>query len=824
MRELAKHLEITLRSFARQPGMVLIVVLTLALGIGATTSLFAYLAAILRPVLDAPDPERVVWVYTGNDEQPQNVASNPEFRDLQRQRTGLADLVAFTACAASVGQGQGQGSTFAWGELVSGGFFPFFGVRPERGRLLGAADDLPGAEPVVVVSHDFWAGTLAGDPAAIGRPLRLNTATFLLVGVLPAGFRSYGHTSPIYVPLAQADRLTGLPRLEAREVRLVSLIGRLAPGVSPRQAREALARTARALDQTAPLADGKRRFSFASATTYDTAQAGSDPYLPAARVLMAAALLFLLLACANVANLLLARATVRQRELGIRAALGASRRRLVAALLSESLVLCLAGGAVGLAFAVLMTRRIESYVLTDPGGFTGWSSHDHILRLDARVLAFAIAAALLCGLLCGLAPALRILRGDLLTAVKTDAAGATGPAGALGPRKLLVVAQVGLSVLLLLGGSLLVRTLRNAEHTSPGFDPSRLLMLSLYVPRNIGAPEVGAAAIYRRVLEEASDLPGVRSATLTLTVPLAGNTRDTRVARPDRPDQHVPVSYDLVAPGYFETLRIPILAGRSLDARDRRNSPPVVVISRTLARSLWGEANALGRTISIPDPPPRPGQPPGPLFEVVGVAGDVHSASVVKPAEPFLYLPVEQRSHTRLTLIVRTAGSPAALAPALRQAVRAAHPDLSIIDLTTCDEQMGRSLAQQRMHAEIASFFGLMGLAVSVVGLFGLLSYTVSLRVREFGIRMAIGAQPGNLEALVLRQGMGLVATGLALGLLGALGLIRLLQNLLFGVAATDPLSFLGVAAGLVVVTLFACYLPAHRAAQLDPLEALRGR
>jgi putative ABC transport system permease protein len=822
MRELAKHLEITLRSFARQPGLVLIVVLTLALGIGASTSLFAYLGAILWPRIDTPAPERVGAVYTGIPEELRVTSSYPEFLDLQRQQTAVRDLIAFTAFASSVGQG--QTSTFAWGEMVSGGFFPFFAARPERGRLLLPADDLPGAEPVAVASHAFWQGTLGGDPAAIGRPLRLNTRTFTLVGVLPAGFQAYGHTSPVYVPLTQADWLTGAPRLENRDSRFLNLLGRLAPGVHLRQAREALARTARALDQTAPLADGKRRFGFIPATTYDPGQPGSDPYLAPARVLMAAALLFLLLACANVANLLLARATARQREVGIRAALGAGRRRLVAGVLSESLVLCLAGGAVGVAFAALMARRIDSYVLTDPGGFVGWSSNDHFTRLDVRVLAFAIGIALLCGLLCGLAPALRILRGDLLAAVKTDSAGATGPAGALGPRKLLVIAQVGLSVLLLLGGSLLVRTLRNAEHAQPGFDPARLLMLSLYVPRNVGTPGEGAIALYRRVLEEASALPGVQSATLTLTVPLAGNTRNTSVASTDRPDQRLPVSYDLVAPGYFETLRIPLLAGRSLDRRDRRDSPPAVVVSQSLAKALWGTTNVLGRTLSSHDPAPARGEPAGSVFEVVGVVGDVHSSSVVKAAEPALYFPLEQRFHSRLTLIARTAAAPATLAPALRRAVRAEHPDLSIIDLTTCDEQMRRSLSQQRMHAEIASFFGLMGLAVSLVGLFGLLSYTVSLRVREFGIRMAIGAQPGHLEALVLRQGMALVAVGLALGLLGALGLIRLLESLLFGIAATDPLTFLGVAASLVVVTLVACYVPAHRAAQLDPLEALRGR
>jgi predicted permease len=828
MRELAKHLEITLRSFARQPGIAAIVVLTLALGIGASTSLFAYLAAILWPRIDAPSPERVGAVYTGIPEELRVTSSYPELLDLQRQQTAVRDLIAFTAFASSVGQG--DTSTFAWGELVSGGFFPFFATRPERGRLLQAADDLPGAEPVAVVSHAFWLGTLGGEPAAIGRPLRLNTKLFTLVGVLPAGFRAYGHTSPLYVPLSQADRLTGVPRLDNRESRFLNLLGRLAPGVHLLQAREALARTARALDAAAPLVDGKRRFGFIPSATYDSDQPGADTYIAPARVLMAAALLFLLLACANVANLLLARATARQRELGIRAALGAGRRRLVAGVLSESLVLCLAGGAVGVAFAVLMARRIDSYVLTDPGGFVGYSSHDRFTRLDLRGFAFATGIALLCGLLCGLAPALRILRGDLLAAVKTDSAGATGPAGALGLRKLLVIAQVGLSVLLLLGGSLLVRTLRNAEHAKPGFDPAHLLMLSLYVPRNLGSADpagpanLGAATLYRRVLEEASALPGVRSATLTLTVPLAGNTRNTSVASPDQPDRHVTVSYDMVAPGYFETLRIPMLAGRSLDHRDRRDSPPVVVVSQSLAKALWGTTNPLGRTLTTHDPAPARGEPAGSQFEVVGMAGDVHTSSVVQPAEPALYFPIEQRFHSRLTLIARTAGSPASVAPALRRTVRAANPDLSIIDLTTCEEQMRRSLAQQRMHAEIATLFGLMGLAVSAVGLFGLLSYTVSLRVREFGIRMAIGARPGNLETLVLRQGMALVAAGLVLGLLGALALIRLLESLLFGIAATDPLSFIGVATGLVVVTLVACYLPARRAAQLDPLEALRGR
>ncbi len=820
MTQFPKHLLHALRSFARQPGMVAIVVLTLALGIGASTALFAYLVAIVWPAMDAPEPERVVWLYAGTAEALRAPSSYPEYLDLQRQQTAVRDLVGFTNFAASVGHGQTSG--FAWGQLVSGGYFPFFGVRPEVGRLLQPTDDRADAEPVVVASHFFWKGFLGGDPAAVGRTLRLNGHTFTLAGVAPEGFRGWGRAAALYVPLAQSERVMGLPRLENRELRWLFLFGRLAPGVALEPAREALRVTANALDEEAPLADGKRRFALVPATEYDP-EIGADMNLSGARILMAAALLFLLLACANVANLLLARATVRQREWGIRASLGASRRRLVSSVLSESLLLCLAGGALGLVFAIGLGRRIESYVNTSPGGLGDMSQGNELVRLDLRVFAFALLIAALCGLLCGLAPVLRVLRGDLLAAVKSDAAGTGEPARALVPRKLLVIAQVGLSVLLLLGGSLLVRTLRAAERIDPGFDPEKLLLASLYVPRSVGTAEEGASAVYRRVLEETAALPGIESATLAHVVPLAGWSRGTQVERSERPGEAVDSFYNLVAPDYFETLGIRILQGRALDDRDRRGSPPAVVISRALAVKLWGAENPMGRRLSITDPQPRPGEPDG-LFEVVGVAEDVRNSSTVEPPGPLVYLPIEQRSHSRLTLLVRSASSAAGVAPGLRRALRAAHPDLSIVDLVTCGEQMRRSLAGQRMHAEIAGLFGLLGLGVSVVGLFGLLSYTVSLRVREFGIRMAIGANPRNVERLVMRQGMGLVAVGLVLGLAGALALTSLLESLLFGVAADDPLTFLGVAAGLILVTLAACYLPAHRAAQLDPLAALRER
>lgn len=823
MREIANHIAITLRSFARQPGMVLIVVLTLALGIGASTALFGYLAAITWPKIDAPEPDRVVWIYLGNPQELRIPSSYPDFLDLQRRQTAVREVVGFSPFGASVGYG--QTAAFAWGEMVNGSYFSLFNVRPELGRLIVAADDRPGAEPVVVASHFFWQGTLGGDPGLIGKPLRLNGETFTLVGVTPASFRGYGHVPALYAPLTQSDRVTGLSRLEKREVRIVSQLGRLAPGVTLEQANQALALLGRNLDAAAPLPDGPRKTAVTAATTYDPADGGEGSYIDAARVLMAAALLFLLLTCANVANLLLARATVRQRELGIRASLGASRRRLVGTVLSESLLLCFLGGLVGMVFAVWMAHRIETYLLVAPG-LGGWSEGDKLIWLDLRVFTFALLVALACGVLCGLAPVLRVMRGDLLAAVKSDAAGAVGgPSSALMLRKLLVIAQVGLSVLLLLGGGLLARTLHNAESVGLGFDPARILMASLYVPRNAGSAEEGTSQIYRRVLEQAEGMPGVESASLTYVVPLTGFTQTTRVTPQEQPDKTADAVYNSVSPSYFETLGIKALQGRLLEERDRRDAPAAVVVSRALARQLWGDVNPVGRILSVPDLPVRPADA-GPDFEVVGVTEDARLVSAVEPPGPALYFSVAQRSYPRLTLLVRAAASasPASLAPDLRRAVLAAHPDLSIVDLLSGSEQLGRSLSQQRMHAEIAGLFGLMGLGVSVVGLFALLSYLVSLRVRELGVRMAIGAQPADVQRLVLRQGMGLVAVGLVLGLAGALGLTRLMKSLLYGVAANDPSTFLWVALGLTLVTLLACYLPARRAAQLDPLAALRNQ
>ena len=820
MRHLARTLSTTVRSLARQPQVTGPAVLTLALGIGALTALFAYLAAMLWPRLEIRDAERLVWVYSGTAEEPRQSTSYPDVMELLRRQSAVSELAAYSPFGSSVGLA--EQTTYAWGQFVSGGYFSFVDAAPAAGRLLGPEDDRPEAPLVAVVSHRFWKGALGGDPHAVGHTVRLNGLPVTLVGVIPEGFTGLGLSASIYVPLVHADRISGLERIEKRDLRWVYLAGRLAPGLSQPAAQAAMDQLARALDETAPLAEGKRRISLVAAGQYDpTPGEGGDPYLASAQILMAAAGLFLLLGCASIANLLLARATARQREWAIRAALGAGRLRLAGSVLLESLLLCLAGAAAGLPCAALLARRIDSFVVTPLPGFGNWGEGMTLVRLDARSILFACGTALACALLGGLAPVLRMMRRDLLDPLKSDAAGSGTAAGALNARRLLVVAQVALSVVLLLDGGLLVRSLQGAQSLDPGFSPDRLLLASFYLPRSAGAGK--GTALYTRILDEARTIPGVTAATLTQVAPLSGVSRDMQVAPREKPQARIQITYNMVAPDFFATVGIPVLQGRPLDRRDRVDAAPAVVVNGMLARKLWGTTtNVLGRQIEVAEPP-KPGEP-GPVFEVVGVTADVRSVSPVKPAEPQIYFSHEQRSAARMTVAVRTSGPPLAAAGGLRRALRAVHPDLSVIEMMSCRDQLDRVLVLPRMYAEVAGLFGLLGLAVAMVGLFGLLSYSVSLRGREMGIRMAVGARPRDVRRLVVRQGMALVAAGIALGVALALSSARLLASLLFGVGAADPLTYILVPAVLTLVAFFACDLPARRAAGFDPARVLRSQ
>ncbi|MEA2562690.1 MAG: hypothetical protein QOH06_4194 [Acidobacteriota bacterium] len=821
MRELPRQLSAAFRSLSRQPAVMVPAVLTLALGIGADTALFAYLASTLWETVDAPHPERIVSVHSGTGQDRWMIFSYPELRDLRERQSVVTDLFGTSRFGASVSDG--QRTSFAWGGLVTGNYFSFFNTRPVVGRLLQPADDRPGAPPVMVLSHRFWVGTLGGDPGVVGRELRINGTGVTVVGVAAAGFQGMNYASAFYVPALLTDRLA-TPRIDNRGARWLGVFGRLAPGVSLEKAQAGLDVLGRALDAAVPLPGGEaRRMTVRSFGSVDP-ELQDDELLDRTRMLMGMASAFLLLGCASIANLLLARAISKQREWGIRASLGASRAWLLSGVLAESLVLCLLGGLLGLGVAGGLARRIESFVTTSPIGVGDWSAGTKLVRFDARTAAFAALITVLCAFLGALGPVFRVLRGDLLGPLKSDAS-ALGFGGGLAPRKVLVVVQIGLSVLLLLTGGLLVRTLSQAQRVDPGFDPDGLLLVTVNIPRSVMAGE-GGAGIYRRVLEEARQTPGVASASLANNLPVSGWSRLVQAASLDRQDEQIDVAFNTVSPDYFKTVGIPILAGRALDDRDREESPRAVVVSRRMAQRLWGGGPAVGRSLRIVDPAaPEIGERP---FEVVGVARDIRSTLLEEPG-PMVYFSSGERKLPRMTLLVRSAASLASLAsiatvaPALRRSLQQAHPDLAVVELVDCREHLARGLAEQRMHAEIAGLFALLGLGVAVLGLFGLLSYSVSLRGRELGIRMAVGAHPRDVQRLVLRQGMALVAWGVAGGLAGAFAVSRAMAGMLYGVEATDPLTFVAVPVVLALISLIACYLPARRAARLDPTVALKG-
>src|SRR6185369_8832512 len=495
----------------------------------------------------------------------------------------------------------------------------------------------------------------------------------------------------------------------------------------------ALAGLAHALDESNPLTDSKRHITVARRTGLDLDPEGQsgNSYFAASRILMAAALLFLLLGCASVANLLLARAAARQREWGIRAALGAGRLRLAGGVLLESLLLSLAGAAAGLPMARLLTHRFGAQLGLGTAGFGDPPAGHELVPLDGRAFAFALAAALFCTLLGGLGPVLRLTRRDLLEPLKSDAAGSGTSGRALAVRRVLVVAQVALSVLLLLGGGLLVRSLSHAADTDPGFPTDHLLLSTVYVPRQV-AEGKRLEEIYGQAVDAVRAVPGVSAASMVQIAPLSGYLRAAKAAARERPDAKIPIAYNQVGPGYFATMGIPILAGRALDERDRRDAAPAVVVSQALARRFWGDGgteNAVGRTLEMTDPP-HAGDA-GPVFTVVGVVRDVRVKSLVDAPEPVVYFAYAQRLHPRMTMLARTAVSPLTLRPQLRKALRSVSPDLAVVDLMTCTEQIDRGLLLPQMYAEVAALFGLLGLVVAVAGLFGLLSYSVSLRGRE---------------------------------------------------------------------------------------------
>jgi len=791
-------LRFALRTLRKNPGFTAATVVTLALGIGANTAIFSVVNGVLLRPLPFPEPGRILalWQNDLGDGIVKNTVSMPNFLDWRDQNTVFAAMAAYGLDAVTI-----AGPTAPVRVRianVSEGFFDVMGIAPLLGRSFGPEDHRPGVPPAIVLSRATWQASFGADPTVVGRQIRLDGQSATIVGVMPEGFsfpRNVGGWKPRTIDPAT---------MPGRGLVYLQVVGRLKPGVTLPEARAEMTAIAGRLEREYPEANPGVGITMLPLQE-DLVGDVRTPLL----VLLGAVACVLLIACGNVANLLLARGVGRQREVAVRVALGAARWRVVRQFFAENLLLAALGGLAGLLAGLWSFAALTSLLPAD-------LPRADDVRLDGTVLAFTVAVSMLAGLVFGLLPALNASRADLADALRERVVAGAG-------RRLrngLVVAEMALAMTLLVGAGLLVVSFTRLQAVPPGFDPSRVLASSIVLPSSRYATPDSEIAFYRRVLDELRAIPGMESVGAVTTLPLQGSELALSFAiegRPEpTPDDTPDASFDAVTADYFRTLRIPILAGRAFTPADDRDAPPVVMVSESLARRYWPGEDVVGRRIRVDwgdDPPFR---------EIVGVVADVHHAELGTAPAPTMYTPIAQVPFRFAYLVARTAGDPAALSGAVRTAIGRVDPDLAPGTVAPFERTVSASVAQPRFRSRLVAGFAALALLLAVIGLSGVLSYSVAQRRGEIGVRMALGARSSEILRLVLREGLALASAGVALGAVGAVTLRNTLDSLLFGVSAVDARIYLGLAALLTAVALVAAYLPARRAARVDPVTALR--
>jgi predicted permease len=799
----------------KSPGVTLVAVLTLAIGIGANTAIFSVVDAILWRPLPAPRPDRLVALYTtGADGAGYRTLSYPDyehFRDNQKNFSGLAAYVRILVNLREGDQIERIGS-----ELVAGNFFGVLGVRAAAGRLISVEDDQGiGGRPVAVISHRMWRERFKSDPGVIGRTVNLNSNDYTVIGVAPAGYSSplldWGKQPDVWLPLSMQPQAmptgSSVDLLRDRAAVWLMAVGRLKDGVDFKQGEAEIRTLAAQLESAWPKSNAGKKgvlLPAGQARFWPSYRQEITRFLTMLGVMVA---LVLLIACFNVANLLLARATERRKETAVRLALGAGRWRLARQWLTESLLLALLSSGVGLLLAVWLMELLTSVQLP----FKIRLAMD--LRLDPRVLGFTLLAAVATSLIFGLAPAWRAASLNLVGALK-DSGDFGGRLSRLSVGSLFVIAQVALSLTLLLGAGLLARSLWKLREINPGFNSERVMLADLDLDPREFSPEQGMR-FYQRLLERVRALPGVESASLVKNAPISmGRMTMPPVAAEGREGDSLAAEPGYISPGYFQTLGVRLTRGRDFDARDRGDAERVVIVNQLLADRLWPNQDAIGRRMTFV------GQRV-PLT-VIGVAPVMKYHALSESPTPYYYFPLFQRYLGSMMLQVRTAGEPIALGPAVRAATRETDPRVFPGEIGSVDKQIDLALSQPRMAATFSVMLGIVALTLAAMGLSGVIAYSVSRRTREIGVRMALGARPQDVLRLVVRQGMTLTLIGVSLGLILSLALTRLLKTLLFGVGVIDPATFIAVPLLLILVVLVACYAPARRAARVSPLVALR--
>jgi len=815
MNDLMQDIRFAARQMARKPGITAFAVLSLALGIGVNSSIFSLVNAVLMRSLPAVRPAELVDVYVGQTGEFRYATSSfPDYVDLRKWNDAVADLAAFNVTVAT--WDTGRRTELLFGEEVTASYFDLLGLRPILGRtFLPEEDATAGTHPVIVLGQRTWKRRFGGDPNIIGRSIKLNGIHFTVVGVAPEQLKGSfpGVVSEFFMPMQMADAMESEPTLTARGSRSLFLKARLKPGIPIEKAQAQFATFAGRLRTAYPVEDKGLEITLVKTRNVVLNPGIDGPIIGVAGLLMGLVGLVLLIACSNVANLLLVRASERRKEIAIRLAIGAGRGRLIRQLLTESVMLALMGGVLGLLFALWTARLIVAFKppLAIPLSLD--------VALDVKVLAFTMGLALLTGLICGVAPALQASKPDLVGTLRDDSAGPGRRHRRLGLRNLLVIAQVAISTVLLVGAGLFLRSLGQASSIDPGFTLRKGVAAQLLVGLGGSYTEAQRRVFYQRLMERARVLPGVRSAAYADHLPLALQFHVSRADIEGKPTARVEdrpeIDIDGASPGYFDTLGIPILAGRAFNEHDGPDRPKVAIVNETAAKRFWPGESPLGKHL-------RFNGKDSPWLTVVGVARDGKYRTLGDDPRPFVYTAVDQDKSIGLTLIVAGNGDEKALLTEVRRAIDATDPNVPIFDIKTMSEHLSIMLFLARIGAVLLAAFGGLGLILASMGLYGVVAASVARRTREIGIRMAIGAQRGDVLRLVVREGMVLTGTGLAIGLGLALLGTGLLHGLLYGIAPSDPLTFLAVALILGGVALGANLIPARRATEVDPLVALR--
>jgi putative ABC transport system permease protein len=806
MSQLGRDLRYAARTLARSPGFTAVALATLALGIGANTAIFSVVDAVLLRRLPYGEPERLVAVYQTLPSQgvTSNGVSYPNYADWAAQTKSFEKLGAVRMHDYTM-TGQGEPALVVAGTVTSN-VFPLLRAAPLLGRGLVPSDDNAGAPPVTVLSEHLWRERFGGDASAVGKSVRLDERVFTVVGVMPASFKTPPNVPPaeIWTPLAQDPVFADLR--EKRGGHYLTIVGRLAPGVSSSQAQAELAGIATELARRFPKENegwGVRLLPLA------------ESYVAGVRtallVLLGAVGLVFLIACANVANLLLARSTGRAREVAIRTALGAGRGALLRQFLAECLLLGLVGGGLGLAVAAAGTGSLRAWLPAD-------LPRVGEVRIDARVLLFSLAASAASVIVFGLAPSLNASGTNLSGALREGSAGAGESAAKRRLRRAFVATETALSFVLLVGAGLLARSFARLQEVPLGFEPSHVLTAGMSLPRSQYAKPEQWLGFYSTLVDRLKSDPGVESVAASLPLPLYGgglNFAFKIEGRPERPGSDLTANYTAMTPSYFHVLGIPLLQGRLIGDGDVHGAPMVCVISSTFAKRYFPGEDPLGRRLDF-------GFRESVSREIVGVVGDVRRDGLGAESRPEMYVPFAQDPWWAAYAVVRTAGDPARLAGTLRSEVRALDPTLPVESVQPMTDMVSDSVAPPRFRTTLLGLFGLVALLLAAIGIYGVISYSVGRRTREVGIRMALGASRRDVLKLVIGEGLALTAAGLAIGALGAVGLTRYLASLLFQVGRLDPATYAAVAATLLFAGILACWIPARRAARVDPLTALR--